>query len=419
MMNRFFSILLLSLISFGAFSQTNVEITTGASYANEVYYDLSSGNTSTTDRTNWDLAFATDAFNVSVLANNGAGVELYTYPNGTFMAWESIDTNGLSTWPQMYNSVEDLNDGAFLRNIDLNNDFDQGWGMYNPNSHIIEGDSLFILKTAAGNYKKLWIVAANPNAGENSWTFKYADLNGENEQTANIASNDYIDLNYVHYSIENNEIISKEPFSKDWHILFTRYFDYNIPYYVTGVQINSELVKIQQVDGVNQVAFEDFEEANFNTKLTQIGSDWKEFDMGTFTYLVDTNRVFFTKVFNETAIDSTYWKLYFTGFSGSTEGIYSFTQKSLTGGTGIKEVEGLALFEIFPNPANDKINLITDTEEQMTVYIHDISGKMVYKKTIERGFNQKAISIRNLKAGVYHLSIGSAKGMSSQKFIKQ
>ena len=416
---RIFTLLFFSLFTLLAFSQTNVDVATGDGYANEVYYSFENGSVETSARDNWDIAFASERMDVSILANNGAGVEVYTYPNGDITAWDDIDTSGMYMWTPMYNSVESMNDGAFLRNMDLDNAFDQGWGVYNMITHVIEGDSLYVIKTVSGEYKKLWIVGANPNQGFNTWEFKYADLNGGSEETITLNADDYADYNYIHYSISSNVVVDKEPVSTAWDLLFTRYFDYTIPYYVTGVQINSTYVQVQQVDGVDQGAYENYTESNFTTNWTEIGSDWKEFDMGSFTYVVNDQRVYFTKIMNEAGTDSTYWKLYFTGFSGSTEGKYSFTQKNVTDNTAIRELEGVKLFEVYPNPSTNFISLVTDSKMELQVIITDISGKLVYENQVGQGFNKKQIAVDQLPAGVYNVSITSENGISSQKFIKQ
>lgn len=418
-MNKIFTVLLASLFAWSTMAQTDVQVLTGASNSDDVYYSFNEGSVNTVPRNNWDIAFAPGNFNVSVLANNAYGVELYTYPNGAIADWASIDTAGLSTWAQMYNSIDDLNDGAFLRNMNPDNAFDQGWGMYNMNTHIIEGDSLFVIKTVAGAYKKLAIVEANPNAAVNTWNFKYANLDGSDEQDITIEADQYKDMNYFHFSLESNEVVIREPNSIDWQLQFTKYFDYSIPYYVTGVQINSEHVQVQQVDEVNPSDFEDYVEADFTTNFSEIGSDWKSYDFTSGEYTVEAERVYFTKVMNETATDSAYWKLYFTAYGGSATGVYSFTQKDLSGGTYLRELEGVSLFEIYPNPAHEQLNLITDLQSEMNVYIYDISGKMVHHQMMAQGFNQEQIDISQLKAGIYSLSISTDKGSSSQKFIKQ
>lgn len=417
-MNKLFTILSVFL-SIGLFAQSNVEVITGADYANENYYSFTSESINTSPRDNWDIAFVTDNFDVNVHANNGAGVMVYTYPNGDISSWDDVDTAGMYMWPPMYNSVEDMGMGAFLRNSIPGDDFDYGWGTYNMTTHQITGDSLFIVKTIAGDYKKFWIISRNPIPGNNSWDIKYADIDGSNEEMVTVSAENQTDKNMIHYSIDNNAIVEKEPASADWELLFTRYFDYNIPYYVTGVLANTTRVSLQQVDGVNQVDYENYTESMFNTNYSEIGSDWKSFNMSTFSYDMEDQRVYFAKVLNADASDSTYWKLYFTAFSGSSEGKYSFVQKNVTDYSSVIEIKGLELFEIYPNPSTNYIQLVTDANKNLNYRITDISGKTVFTGELEKGYNQQSIDVSGLLSGVYHISLISKDGISSQTFIKQ
>jgi len=407
------------IISVGLFAQTTVEVSTGDGYTNENYYSFATENQSTSPRDNWDVAFVTDNFDVNVHANNGAGVMVYTYPNGDITAWDNIDTTGLHNWTPLYNSIENMNMGAFLRNTIPGDDFDYGWGRYNMTTHQITGDSLFIVKTVSGDYKKFWIVSRNPVPGTNSWDIKYANIDGSDDQTVTISADNYITKNMVHYSIDNNAVVDKEPASSDWELLFTRYYDYSIPYYVTGVLANTSRVSLQQVDGVNQETYESYTESMLDQNYSEIGSDWKTFNMDTFTYDIDNERVYFAKVLNNDGSDSTYWKLYFTDFSGSTGGKYTFIQKDVTDYNSVQEIHGLELFKVYPNPANNYLHLITDANQNLEFRISDVTGKEISTGQLNQGFNQQNINISDLTSGVYYISLIGNQGISSQTFIKQ
>ena len=56
----------------------------------------------------------------------------------------------------LHNSDTSWNYGAFI-STQSNDMFDYGWGVYNIQTHNIVGDSLFIIKTINGNWKKLFI----------------------------------------------------------------------------------------------------------------------------------------------------------------------------------------------------------------------------------------------------------------------
>ena len=79
-MKSIFTFLFLILMIISAFSQTVVDVVTGENYANEVYYNFDNDTLKTVPRSSWDIAFNTSQMSVSVLANNGSGMMVYTWP---------------------------------------------------------------------------------------------------------------------------------------------------------------------------------------------------------------------------------------------------------------------------------------------------------------------------------------------------
>ena len=51
---------------FGLQAQQNVGISMGPSYMYDIYYSLENGITETVERTNWELAFSTNAYGCKV-----------------------------------------------------------------------------------------------------------------------------------------------------------------------------------------------------------------------------------------------------------------------------------------------------------------------------------------------------------------
>ncbi len=414
------TLLIAVFFTFSGIAQTTVDVITGASYANDAYYSFNDGTVSTSSRYNWELAFATNRYNISIMANNGGMVELYTYPDGDTSAWHTVDISNIGSWPQMYNSIENWYDGAFLQNIVEDDMFDYGWGRYSMTNHHIVGDSLYVIKTAAGAYKKLWIIEKNPNMGVNSWSFRYADIDGSNEQTVLLEADPYTAKNYVHYSITSNQIVDKEPDNIMWDLLFTKYYDYNIPYYVTGVLANSPRVTVQEVDGVDQATYEEYDEDSFTNMISTIGSDWKEFNMSTMEYEIDDDRVYFVKVLENDGTDSTYWKMYFTAFTGTSEGKYTFVQKKLLSTVFVDENNEDNALTIYPNPATNQLNLIADVNGTMEIVVSDITGNIVIKQlVVNNGFDKQIINIDNLAGGIYVVSASHKGKIIQSKFVKQ
>ncbi len=410
-MKSIFTLLFLILFIAPTFSQTPVNVATGENYTNEVYYNFNKDVLKASPLNSWDIAFKTNQMSVSVLGNTGAGLMVYTWPKGTIKDWQTVDTTGIA-WKPMYNSVADWEFGAFNANTVRRNAFDYGWGTYNMITHNITGDSIFIIKLVNGKFKKFAIN--QKNSVQNTWSFKYADLDGKNDTTITIKANDYKTKSFVHFSISDNKVVDQEP-TERWQLLFTRYFDYNIPYYVTGVLSNSG-VKIQQVRGVSQTDFTGYKTSAFNDTLSQIGSDWKSFNMATFRYVVVPDVVYFVQ--DTAGADKSIWKLYFTGFSGSATGTYSFTKMKMVT-TGAKNPEERNL-TVYPNPANHEINVIHDIKGDTEITIYNISGQPVFKtRNFENaGLNKNTLNISSLPTGIYSLHIRSGNDIKTVKFLK-
>ena len=60
-------------------------------------------------------------------------------------------------------------------------------------------------------------------------------------------------------------------------------------------------------------------DTDFDANITEIGYDWKEFNMGTYQWMLDEDRMYFAKDKNEEV-----YKIVFTGFEGSASGNITF-----------------------------------------------------------------------------------------------
>jgi hypothetical protein len=407
----------IALISMGLLAQVQKEVVTGAGYANDVYYSLETGTVTSVDRDNWDIAFVTQVMSVSVLANNGSGVELYTYPDGTIDDWAALDTTGID-WTPMYNSLETFDMGAFNANTIPGDDFDYGWGRYNMSTHVISGDSLFVIKTISGAYKKMAIIQKNPMA--NTWQFKYANLDGSDEHTETLEAATYISDYFVHYSIDSTKFVDREPAKADWDLLFTKYYDYTIPYSVTGVLTNDDHVLAQEVreSGMDQAAHSTYKDSAFKSDISIVGSDWKQINES-FQYDLIDSVVYYLKTLSDT--DSSYYKIYFTGFSGSMGGgIYTFMQETMDFGVSVETPGRVQLFQVYPNPASDRINVVFDLVGQAAIEIIDMTGRRVYATRYHAGgFTNYSLDVSSLNPGVFFIRV-SAEGESNVlRFIKE
>ena len=402
-------------------AQEQKEVMIGASYMDEAYYSLDSGTIETVLRPTWDLGFTTSNFSASILANTAAGVEVYTYPAGDTADWAILDTTGMM-WTPMYNSLETFDEGAFSANQTGHPDY--GWGTYNMSTHNLTGDSLYVIKTLNGTYKKLCIIMRGSMA--NTWEFKYANLDGTEEQLVLLNSGDYNTKSFVYYSIDNNLVLDREPATARWDMLFTKYTGMismgpgaPVPYPVTGILTNEDHIFAQEVraDGMVKSTSGIFEDTAFSTNISIIGSDWKSFDMGTMSYEVDSTIVYYLKKkFDET--DSTYYKIYFTGFEMSM-GLFTFMQEKMSL-VSARSPEMIQMLEVYPNPASNNLNVVFDQVGETSIQVIDMTGRSVYS-TIHSagGFTNLSLDIAQLNPGLFFLKVSSGSRTGVIRFIKQ
>jgi hypothetical protein len=411
------------ILAAGVWAQEQKEVITGASYANDVYYNLESGIVSSAERENWDIAFAVPPIElgVSILTNGGAFVELYTYNQGDINDWATLDTTGM-TWDPMYNSLVSWEMGAFNANSGVHPDY--GWGTY-ATGGMISGDSLYVLKTVGGNYKKMAILQRNAAMG--TWEIKYANLDGSEEVVDTLTTTD-VTSNFIYYSVDSTEVVEREPAAGEWDLLFTKYWDNSIPYSVTGVLTNRKHVVAQEVkmEGLDQETYVDFVDSAFTDTISIIGSDWKSFNMGTFSYDLDSTVLFFLKKYsdwdsnNEVWLDSAYFKIYFTGFSGGmTDGKYTFMQERLSLVSNGKR-NMIQLLELYPNPATDRIQVLFDHVGEASIQIIDMTGRTVYNSRHQAGgFTNLTLDVDRLEPGMFFLKVDTGSENGVVRFIKE
>lgn len=402
------------LLGIAIISSVNSQVITDSlsmypGYSSDIFYSCSDGEIANVPRAGWDIAFYTNAFSAGIIINEGAGVELYSYPNGDTTAWSTVDTVGLSSWKPLYNSPEYWEDGAFNANQLGHPDY--GWGIYNMITHSVTGDSLYVIKTNEGEYKKLWIV--QKKSVDNIYVIRYADLNGENEVNKSLDIKPYTEKNFVYYSMSQQILIDREP-NANWDILFTKYIDFTedmsgnmVEYLVTGATSNID-------KGANKFTevgadFDAWASEPFNTLKNTIGYDWKSFSMTTFSWEVDDSTVFFMQDDN-----SDVYKIVFTYWQGSSTGKFALDIEMVSTADVDETSDSKSNLSVYPNPSSDYITIShLNNGFNNNVIITDVSGRIVYQDEIG---NSKKLSISDYQKGVYFVTIiGDTR--ESSKFI--
>lgn len=406
-------------------AQITETVSIGAQSVNSNWYSLSSGSLGTSPINNWDIAFQIGGLTDAGIRVNGANnVALFIYEGD----YANVDTTGME-WNRVYNSATSWSTGAFNRGNDTSNMFDYGWGAYNPATHGIDGNKVYVIQLDETTFKKLQIVSlsdydTDPSSFKFEYSFKYANLDGTDEVSTSVKKPDYEGYNFVYYSIVNDELLQREvELLTNWDLYFGKYIDMIenpmqpgvfMPYGVTGV-LAGPSTQVAQVDGVADVAsYNDWFNAPYSSEINTIGSDWKGYNMTTHQYDIVTDRVYFVKTqFGEI------WKLIFTNYGGSSTGDMTFT-KELVSTLGVDHVEKAEVV-VYPNPATDKVSFILNNmaDNNADITIMSVTGQIVYENTLlgNQNFEVKNIDISDLNAGVYFVKVKSGDQHLTKKMI--
>lgn len=387
--------------------QVSDSVTLGPGYQNQVWYSLENDDQGVADKDEWDIAFQIQGFGSSIMANTQkADFTLYNTPYG-ISDWSTLDTSGIWNWEALHNKDTSWNHGAF--NNYPTSAFDLGWGTYNQITHVVTGDSLYIL-----NIENVWKKIKIDQLSSGVYSFTYADIDGQNEVSASVDKNNYSGKNFAYYSIINENELDREPLSEDWDLTFVKYIGFiPSPYGVTGVLHNSG-VEVAQVDGV-PVNDADHNGQTFSTEINTIGYDWKTFDMNSFSWILEDQRTFFVK-----DIPGNIWKLHFNDFGGSSDGKFYFIKEKVSFAS-LGDQNNFLQVGVYPNPVvNQNLNITIDnqiTENAIDISIYDMSGRNVFTKSlgVDKGFKNYQITLPNISSGTYQLIIQNGNNIHTEK----
>lgn len=412
-MKRIIPFILSIVIPLFSFSQVD-SVSYGPGYSNQVFYSFANGEVMSSNNDSWDIAFGTGGFDMDIRINDGFGAKLYLYPNGDTAAWNNIDTNGLQTWRPRYNSDSSWSITAFSGPNISHPDY--GWGIYNSTTHEVVGDSIYIIELTDGTIKKLKIDVMATNG---VLTFSYADLNGSNAVQGSINKTLYNTKKHVYYSIKSDSIMDLEPVRGSWDIVFTKYQQWQpqgVYYPVTGILTAGGLTVAEARD--EDVTQAQWFGQDYTENIGTIGSDWKSFNMNTFTYDITNDLSYFITDTNDVV-----WQIYFTSFEGSTTGKTVFNVNRM----GTLSIEKSNLYantiSIFPNPAINNVTLAIESQEptnNVNITIYSISGQVVYSQVVNiiDDFNL-SIPVSKWNKGVFLVRIGNDANAVIKKLIIQ
>jgi len=409
----------------------------GPGYANEVFYNVATGVKTKSIMNKWHIAHTSNTRDNCIKANHANGsqafVKVFAYPKGDNSAYASFDTTGWSTWKSFTNDVHKHELGAFNQSVNSANPWDFSWGTYNSGTHIITGDSLFMVVVNNGtstDYIKFMPIAQYPNG---DFTFRY-DIVGGTKSSTVIDTLKQSDANGGAYKYFNftTKSLSVEPNGGDWDLNFTRYYEstFNgstyVPYGVMGVQSKRGTL----VSKIENTLWDDLK-ANgqlfidssrdttggngFQNDLSRIGSKWKTFNGQSYDMVADLNYIIEKKV----GSSFEYWAIQFTGFVGSSAGRIILNRTKLGAVTSVNNLSNNV--SIFPIPATNNIYVkpLTGAKIQ-TITLRSMDGRLI-RSANSNNFNVSdaaQLSIADMSAGQYIIEVQTSMGSHSQIITK-
>lgn len=390
-------------------AQTTVSIQPG--YTNQTFYSMNNGVVSSVSNTDWDLGFQLRGFGASVLINSKNNVRLYKAQKSA-VEWPNIvagdTTNILNAGNELLNSDTSWDFGAFNVTNNAADPFDLGWGEYDFNTHNVNGDSVYFIQLSGGDWHKFMITSL---AG-GFYNFKWADLDGSNEQTRSINKATYAGKYFVYYSITNDITIDREPAYNAWDLSFAQYMAVTpIIYKVTGVLANDsvEIARAYPVD----IATASPVGLQFSSLINTIGYDWKSYDFSTNTWTITDSLVYFV-----TDRQGMIWKMVFTGFDGASTGNFYFDQTAVVTALDETTIQSLGLY---PNPASDAARLMLNskTNSSATLMLTDVSGRIISSEALElhNGIQSVDLNIQGLAAGLYQVVVINGAEHQTERLV--
>ena len=373
-------------------------------YPDQVYYSLDAGEVERNIQADWDLAFDVSGFGSSLHMNAVKGNRLFEVPMDT-SHFSSLDTMGMSAWVERHNSDTSWSLGAFDQGGD--GGFNLGWGTYSQITHIVTGTKFYVAEMLDGTIYKVWIQKLQGG----TYTFRYATLDNSIDQVATITKADYTDKNFVYFNLTSETVIDNEPAHTSWDLLFTRYTGYvPIPYPVSGVLQNNGVTVAEATEVADVESYQNYANETFESKINTIGHDWKSFQG---FWALEDSLVYFV----ETRAGDI-WKLIFTDFGGSTTGKFYFTKERIAISS-VLENEAVSIFEVYPNPTTEQLNVVLNNTEAAQAKIYSLTGQLMSETNITgTGLNTQQIQVSDLPAGTYLLSVQTANANTTKTFIK-
>ena len=440
---QFILVIWAALLSGQLFGQTTYKdtVTMGQGYANAVYYNLRTGAKSQSAISTWHMSHTTVSRDNCVRLNHLNGIDVYAYPKGDNKDFSKMDTAGWNSWKHLYNDIHTHELGALNQSINSKDQWDFSWGVYDPTTKEVVGDSLYLLVIASKTGSTILKFMPIKQLVNGDFLFRFATLDGAIDKTDTLLQSSFTGKSYKYYNFFKGAV-QPEPIRENWDLLFTRYMAPTTPpgggpmvmYPTMGVESKrgERVSKIttytwdviaanpaQSIAGIKMTGTP----GELSKDLTKIGGDWKAYDGAAMTWNISTdwNYIVETIRIQGTTKDTAFWMLAFTGFSGSSKGESQLKRMELkTAAAAVSHAKQFSA-KLFPNPSTDNVLIMANgISEKAIVQIIAVDGRLIHSNS-NCEFSQGAVqfSVQDLPSGSYFVAIQTNNDKLSLPFIKQ
>jgi hypothetical protein len=389
----------------------------------DVWYSLENGTVKSDTVSNWVMSLSMMNQTGAIWANHVDGVRIFnTHKTTSQLATITLADTATST--QQYNTDYTWERGAMNVNRNPLDTFDYGWGSYDQVSHNVYGDTVYLINKGASYYA----IAIDSLIGSSmTYHTRVASLTPPLQPFPFVFAKGatYANKNFMYIGTGQTGLfpVDREPETATWDIVFGKYFGV-VPvggggtaiYPVAGALTNYK-TEVARVQGVAlDDAFAAGQTYARNTRINNIGSDWKFFT-GT-NYVYPDSLSFIVK-----AKDNMLWQIKFTGYS-STTGDMKFNKRKIGFPLQVKDVtSAVTSLTVSPNPTQGDAVIVLEAQRatKATMRVMNTNGATIAQRNIdvETGINAFTADLSRLSSGMYIISIIGADVQVSTRIVKQ
>ena len=75
-------------------------------------------------------------------------------------------------------------------------------------------------------------------------------------------------------------------------------------------------------------------------------------------------------------------------------------------------------FNLYPNPAKDKVNIVLNNNDVKDITITDVTGRTIYTEKVASNTNSVIVNTSNYPSGIYFCEIKGTTTVETIKFTK-